>query len=175
MRRIQGSNLLELALIGFRNQRITVLPILQPVYFTLFFLFPYQKIYNIPRCTCSSVGLERSPPKGKAVRSNRTRCTSLFHAKLVKYTLLRRSRIVVHSTRLESVQAQAYVGSNPTSSAIKSGCLVQADFLLPCGESNRRRQARNDLAESRSEASQQARPKTSTPVSHRNNTIFSKC
>ena len=36
MRRIQGSNLLELALIGFRNQRITVLPILQPVYFTLF-------------------------------------------------------------------------------------------------------------------------------------------
>jgi hypothetical protein len=38
---------------------------------------------------------------------------------------------VVHSTRLESVQAQAYVGSNPTSSAIKSGCLAQADFLLP--------------------------------------------
>ena len=42
---------------------------------------------------------------------------------------------MVHSTRLESVQAQAYVGSNPTSSAIKSGCLVQADFLLPCGDS----------------------------------------
>ena len=29
MRRVQGSNLLELALIGFRNQRITVLPTLQ--------------------------------------------------------------------------------------------------------------------------------------------------
>ena len=31
MRRVQGSNLLELALIGFRNQRITVLPTLQKV------------------------------------------------------------------------------------------------------------------------------------------------
>ena len=35
MRRVQGSNLLELALIGFQDQRITVLPTLQFVYFTI--------------------------------------------------------------------------------------------------------------------------------------------
>ncbi len=55
------------------------------------------------------------------MRFYRGRC----HSRMTSW----RSRIAVHSTRLESVRAQAHVGSNPTSSAILRQGYGLADAL----------------------------------------------